>query len=477
MGKFLSFVNYKRSYNYLIYSMLAFLFYYICNGINYYDVFEKTFRLFPLESQNKYEKHFLVRRIICYFGTTILSLIFYTIGLKSSKISSKIIEDDNASTRDRSVSRIVYIHKKQAEYIHISYSFFILMMFLWVLLEQVLEKFYIFFPHMDFWMIELIIITFLTKKLFNTEIYRHHVLVLAINCFSLLFKIITIILSFIDQKEKDKEEDKEMDKEDNVNYLYVDYLPLLIVGPIIYLILITSRAYVNIQLKRFMDLKYISPNKLLFNYGLIGTLFDTALCIFTTFVKCDNNKYINKICNIENEDKNNSTNSNNSTNDKYFQSFDIYFKTLYKTGTVGIIFEILTNFFAVISFYFYKYFFMQTIKFLTPVHIMFISPVIYLFLKLLVLLYNSIWHFFTNEHIIKKNINESLEKKIILDFLGDIFSIIGFLIYLEIVQLSFCGLDYNLRNNIIERSEEDTKMYKITSLDDSLGEIQDEPDD
>ena len=38
-----------------------------------------------------------------------------------------------------------------------------------------------------------------------------------------------------------------------------------------------------------------------------------------------------------------------------------------------------------------------------------------------------------------------------------ILSLIGFMIYLEIIELNFCNLNYNLRKYIDERSIRDTK--------------------
>ena len=46
-------------------------------------------------------------------------------------------------------------------------------------------------------------------------------------------------------------------------------------------------------------------------------------------------------------------------------------------------------------------------------------------------------------------------EKFTLDFLGDIFSLIGFVIYLEFLELNFCKLNYNLRRNIINRAIKD----------------------
>ena len=48
-----------------------------------------------------------------------------------------------------------------------------------------------------------------------------------------------------------------------------------------------------------------------------------------------------------------------------------------------------------------------------------------------------------------------MEYKFTSDFLGDILSIIGFLVYLEIIELNFGNLDYNLRRTIMERAIED----------------------
>ena len=43
--------------------------------------------------------------------------------------------------------------------------------------------------------------------------------------------------------------------------------------------------------------------------------------------------------------------------------------------------------------------------------------------------------------------------KFLLDISGDITSILGFLVYLEILELNFCKFNYNLRKNIILRGE------------------------
>ena len=59
---------------------------------------------------------------------------------------------------------------------------------------------------------------------------------------------------------------------------------------------------------------------------------------------------------------------------------------------------------------------------------------------------------FFNEDLFKE---KSQLEKFLLDESGDIASIIGFLIYLEMIELNFCGFNYNLKKNIVERSKSD----------------------
>ena len=245
MGKYFSFENYKKFYNYILYSIFSFLFNYLCFGINYDGGFE-TLRFFPFDSQEKYSSHFLIRQIFCYIGTFIMSILFYFIGEKRVLKDSKkyIIGNSRSSGSTRSSSSIVYIYAKKKK---VSIPFFTLIIFLWFFLEQTIEKFSTIFPHMDFWMIELIIITFLNSKILKINIYKHHLFVIFFNLFPILFKIITIFLSFVDSDYNEKS--KYLNSNNSFKYLYVVYWYLLIIGVIIYLPLITLRAYTNIQLK------------------------------------------------------------------------------------------------------------------------------------------------------------------------------------------------------------------------------------
>ena len=200
-------------------------------------------------------------------------------------------------------------------------------------------------------MFELIIICILNAKMFHTEIYKHHKFVLYFSLIPILFKIITIFLTFSDE---------------NSNVIYVEKWYWIPLGLIIYFPLITLKAYVIIKLKFFMDFNYISANKLLILYGFIGTIIFSIICMISTFTDI-NNSYIFL-------DKN--------------SSFFEYFK-INATAKIGqIISEIILIILGMIISYFINYNFMMIIKFLTPVYIVFLTPIFYFFFKLVLIIYN-----------------------------------------------------------------------------------------
>ena len=63
------------------------------------------------------------------------------------------------------------------------------------------------------------------------------------------------------------------------------------------------------------------------------------------------------------------------------------------------------------------------------------------------------------------------KEKFFLDVSGDIFCLIGFLIYLEIIQLNCFDLSFNVRDNIERRSrDESINMTNIINPSDTFDE-------
>jgi len=155
-------------------------------------------------------------------------------------------------------------------------------------------------------MFELLVISYLNAKMFKLKIYRHQMFAIFFNSFiCLLFRLPSFILSFLFEDEGD-ETDGESLFEISVWYI--------ILGLIIYIIIITIRAYSYTKIKWFMDLNYISPAKLLIYIGFIGILISSISCVIQTNIKCSNN--IN-FCEIEDKD-----------NNTYIDNFNIYYEKI-----------------------------------------------------------------------------------------------------------------------------------------------------
>ena len=89
------------------------------------------------------------------------------------------------------------------------------------------------------------------------------------------------------------------------------------------------------------------------------------------------------------------------------------------------------------------------IKVLGPEYLICSDSILYFLIKTITLIYRII----TNE----------LNSEFIFDFLSQIFSILGTIIYLELIELNFCNLNYNLKSNINKRAEFD--LFDITNDD------------
>jgi len=131
---------------------------------------------------------------------------------------------------------------------------------------------------------------------------------------------------------------------------------------------------------------------------------------------------------------------------KYLANFKFYFTNFINIGEV--LFEILAVSFGAISFFFYEYFSLMIIKYLSPIHLMYTIPLFYSMKKIILTIYVSLSK--DKDKIIIYS-NEIFKAKFILDSIGDIFCIISNLIYLEILELNFCNLNYNLKKAIIKR--------------------------
>lgn len=460
MKKCINCEEYSKHYKYIWLAIIFELLNSSIVGMNYLEIFYGI-KIINSTTQEKFTVHKLIHQIFNYFGTFIISYLI----LKNQqnkwfieKTKSKIIEE----TTSKDSYRFSLIHYKAQRKYEVNTLSFLIIIFSLVILDQAIEKYESILNHLDFWMIELIIISYLNSKLFKIQIYRHHKFVLFFNLFPILFKIITIFLTFKDNNKSESDiNNSKYSDENELKIIYVVFWYWVIIGLIIYILLILLRSYSYIKLKWFMDLKYISENKLLMHYGIVGSLFYTIIVTITTFIKCKNDSELGPtdyICNIKKE--------GNETNETYYESFYIYFTTT--SNVIQILIEILNVILEMITFYFYKYYSMMIIKYLTPIHLIFSLPIYYFFYKTILFLYYAFLILFKEKEKLNWDVKHK-GVKFFLDISGDIFSIFGFLIYLEVIECSCFGLNINYRKNIIRRGTEES-LRILEDLKDSLSE-------
>ena len=441
----------SKYYIYLICIILSSLLSYCLYGLNHNESFETV----SIASE-PFSKHHFIHRLFSYFLVIFCGICFHIYTEKSSK-SEKTDEGTSNQNRNTLVSidyKNDYLTKK---FIII----FALMIFCWVLLDDVIQQYVIIFQDLDFWMFELMFLSILNSKLYKVQIYEHQIFAIILSLLSSILKIGSIYISFIDDDDNYK---------GNLPIYYEKNLPGVSItfGILFYFILIFLRAYVNLKLKWYMDKRFFSPNKLIIYFGSMGTIIYLIVCVVSSFVRCkeslppSNNNNIdfkNYICRV------NKTNSNNNYTHYYLENFEIYFDKY--INAKEIFREILVIILGFISFFGKQYSTILVIKNLTPAHVIFSIPIVFFLQKIVLTSYTSI----KIGSIFADSNNKNKTNKWLLDLSGDILSITGFLIYLEIIVLGFCKYDYNIKSNIISRSYTDLREDIVREDNEGNNEI------
>ena len=387
----------------------------------------------------------IVRQTICYFFSIIVAFILY-------KKESKFIDDEknnksakkldiNEIDRDTTLAGDVELIHNEQTLVEYPDKYLIIIIFLWILEEQLLSVFKDVFLHLDFWMIELIIVHHFMKKMLKMKVYSHQRLMLWFCIVPIMLKIATIILSFLDENNcyTKNDVDYQYSKSKDIKKLKLIYIaiPWLSVIVLPYFVLIIYRSYVNTKLKWLMDLKFVSISKIFLFYSIIGFIHNLVICLISTFIPCGESEsdysILDYFCKVKNGNK------------RFYDNFDVYFSNLFSDSDCYK--EFIALILGIAFFILYKFFNLKIIQRMTPVHIIFSFPIFYIFNKSYLLLLN---YFYSDKKFCYLDV-EYAKEKLILDYSSDIVSIIGYLIYLEIIELHFCKFDYNIRRNILYR--------------------------
>ena len=428
----ISFGEVNKSLLFILFMSISMVFNQYLYGFTYiecfYDmnIYRSLYQAIVGLNKKEFPRHRIFDPLFSYLGVIALSLFIPKEKVKKREKNEEIKEEESSETSLKGIdsnNRLPeLIHNGLKNYLKNKKGIviFILILILWIIEENLVLIYVDIFQDLDFWFFELIFISIIFSNHFIFKIYSHQKLSMALSIgVGSILKIYNISISLISEDEK----------------IYKKY-PLVFFFVILYFLIILARSYVNTQIKVFMDLKFISNRTLLMSYGLTGAILCAIVGIITSFVPCTDNKAIETfVCKVKYNDK------------SYYDEIHSYIESS-KNMSARLIIIVL----GIISFFCNKFFYTLIIKNYTPIHVIFSFPMQFFIEKTFLLIFTAI---FFRSHLFSE---ENQLEKFLLDISGDIVSIFGFLIYLEIIELNFCKLNYNLKKNIISRGENDYKF-------------------
>ena len=428
MVKFITLGKFENKYKYVIFYILTMLPLEYFLGDN-----------FPDEMKIKYlrREYFpnpvFVYEIFKYLGILIVGLI---ISRFETENIFPVNNPSNIEKKESSMDVELILEEKEIllpNYSSLSISIIIC---IFVIELKSSELFYLVGLYgLDFWMIEIIFIAMINIFLFKIKIYIHQKLAISIILiFSTLMEILSIISVY-----------------NSGGYrIYFEYSWLIIIGILGFLIFFFADAYVLCKMKWFFDLKFISEKRMLISFGFFGIIVFLISSMISHFVECQTSTFSSVICYVYDEE--------NSS--KYVDNFKIFFKNIWmedRNPFVNLIYILILLLKILLSAFHYFFAFL-IVKILSPEYLVCSDSILYFIMKIITLIY----------YLATNNVTTDF----VFDFLSQIFSILGTIIYLELIELNFCGLNHNVKKNInIRAKTESSKILRNNSDEQSIAEF------
>ena len=397
--------------------------------------------------------HPLFQNFIYFFAAIICGIILYIIYLKFEKES----EGSN------SLERITTLRKKIFGLsIYTGYVDIIITSLIYVL--NIMIRSFLSSMRFDagFWTIEILFIIYLSIIILKVKIGNHQkvtIFILAIVAF-----IVQIINSFLPKTDHHCEGDEQcLEKHISDNNIYIfigkkfgsyGYIVLIL---FLYTIHFLMRDYSWVRLKYLMDVKSKPMFKILLYIGIIGcSLVIIFLLILTKFpcniienIKYENSTYLyidtneeidfdRQICGLIDYD--------NITNKLtfYYDNYNIFFNDYINSNRQTI--EIITIPTYFIINIMINFCYVMILKRVDPNAMLVNINFNYLISRMI----TYIKHDGKEEYL-------TLPEFILLE-LCEILAISAYMIYIELIELKFCRLDYHIKKKIQERSIEDIRL-------------------
>ena len=370
------------------------------------------------------KSHKLIRVLYGYISYILFGFLFFYISLK------KKAKEENEEDKDKKKEKINLNSTPHNKLIvtYLSFSKATLYEFFFVTglftLIKVVRKIVAFYKvnDLDFWIFNIVFVSIYMHKYFGIKMYKHQ------KCSLYLIFFSNIGLLFIAAA---------IPKDKKSKTIYQEHTWKCIFIVLAYIIFSWISSATKVATKKLMDFNYISPYRIICFIGIFGSVFTLISLLFTSNIKCSKTSPYCKI-----KDTNNKS--------TYLDSLPLYFSDLSNVHKERNYKEFYLEILLVTPLFLFFYFLefacqILIILYLNPNYILIADCLYYGTTKLI-------------GYAIRGGYSG---KKFCVEYIAEILALIGYTIYLEIIELKFCGLDKDLKKNIIERSIRETLNKNI----------------
>ena len=418
MGKFISFGKINKQYKYILIHVSLIL----ASHFIFSDTFQEQIKPNFFNIKN-YPRIILVHRFFNYLGAFIFSIgfLFYQRN-QTKKVKDKKVELKNNLDI---LHNYELIYEKHEPVIKIKKIFFII--FLSISFYHIVNILItIGFLGLIFWVFVLFFMSYINLLVFDIPIYSHKKFAVIFKIiFSTTFKILSTFEYIYN------------DKYDLIYKNHIFLIPIIIIS---FFLITLVRYYSLFKIKWFLDYKFIPMELFFVIYNIVGIIIFLSAALISSFIKCPDKTMLNDIdliCLIKIGDE------------YYFDSFSYFFQQLwnYDRTTWMNIFYLFLFIIRIILNTFRILYFILIIRHLSPEYYSCSYDLYYIIINVI--------------GLIKAIINKGDIKLEIYDVFAEIGSLIAILIYLEIIELNFCNLNYDLKKYIENRGIDE---YNIDNL-------------
>ena len=438
---FISIGNCNKYYIYLLIAFICEFFMKLLFGLNASNR-EHPARIFSFKP--KLKGHNLLQNFIRLFSILLGGLFLY---FQEKRNKSEI----SSALSIETVEKMEYeILKKKREYKFLKVLLIGVIFSLYIILKEFLDLAGI---HAGFWTLEVMYICIISYFIFNIKIYIHR----KIAMYLMIFLIFIELVGFFLPTTKHENPENELTDKNVFDLTKIKYgvwaIPVLFLA---FELKNIQRDFCWIKAKYLMDNKSYPASRIFISIGTIGIIFVIIFFSIFTYVPCKSFNNIEKIeknfINIETGEKLKlymeyckltDYDENTKTLNLLYDSIKLIARDYSNTDKENMI-----ELFLLIPLFFVLNLIneisrLMIVKYLDPNNILIYKNFNYFFQRIIVTIINK----FDQQYI-------TYEQFFILE-LEEFLSIICNMIYIEVLELHFCGFDYELKKNIEKRGNED----------------------